>query len=216
MGKMAKGFVFATALVALSGCQSAYYSAMEQVGVHKREILVDRVDAARDAQEDAQVQFKDALQQFRSVVNFDGGELDNLYERLQDEYDDSAESAENLANRIDKVESVAEALFEEWEEELGQYKNQKLRSQSSKQLRDTRYRYKGLIRAMRQAEKRMQPVLSTLNDNVLYLKHNLNARAVGALKGELRSVQQQVDLLIRDMEKSIRESDRFIKNFKPA
>ncbi len=213
---MGKGLILAAALLALSGCQSAYYSAMEQVGVHKREILVDRVDAARDAQEDAQVQFKDALQQFRSVVNFDGGELDNLYERLQDEYDDSAEAAENLAGRIDKVEGVAEALFEEWEEELTQYKNQRLRSQSSKQLGETRRRYKGLIRAMRQAEKRMQPVLSTLNDNVLYLKHNLNARAVGALKGELRSVQQQVDLLIRDMEKSIRESDRFIENFKPA
>jgi len=206
----------AAALTVLSGCQSAYYATMEKVGIEKREILVDRVDAARDAQQETQQQFRDALEQFRSVVSVEGGELADLYERLRDEYDDSVDAADDLGSRIDKVESVALALFDEWEEELDQYKNQNLRWQSAKQLRDTRTRYKSLIRSMRKAEKRMQPVLATLNDNVLYLKHNLNARAVGALKGELRSVQQQVDLLIRDMERSISESDRFIQNFQSS
>ncbi|MCV6588950.1 MAG: DUF2959 domain-containing protein [Marinobacterium sp.] len=212
---MIRKLMLATALVALSGCQSAYYAGMEQVGVHKREILVDRVDAARDAQQETQEQFRDALQQFRSVVNFDGGELESLYERLQAEYDDSEAAAADLSGRIDKVEHVALALFDEWEEELEQYRNQSLKAKSASQLRDTRRRYKKLIQAMRRAEKRIQPVLMTLNDNVLYLKHNLNARAVGALKGELKAVQQQVDLLIRDMERSISESDQFIKNFQP-
>lgn len=44
----------------LSGCQSAYYSAMETVGVHKREIMVDRVEEATEAQQDAQQQFTSA------------------------------------------------------------------------------------------------------------------------------------------------------------
>lgn len=211
-----KTLALAAALTVLSGCQSAYYATMEKVGIEKREILVDRVDAARDAQQETQQQFRDALEQFRSVVRIEGGELASLYERLRDEYDDSVDAAEDLGNRVDKVESVALALFEEWEEELDQYTNQTLRQQSAQKLRDTRTRYKSLIRSMRKAEKRMQPVLATLNDNVLYLKHNLNARAVGALKGELRSVQQQVDLLIRDMERSISESDRFIQNFQSS
>jgi len=213
---MVRGLILAATLVALSGCQSAYYATMEKVGIPKREILVDRVDAARDAQQETQQQFRDALQQFRSVVQVDGGELDSLYERLRDEYEESVDAAEALTGRIDKVESVALALFEEWEEELTQYQNQNLRARSAKQLRDTRTRYKALMRAMRKAEQRIQPVLLTLNDNVLYLKHNLNARAVGSLKGELRTVQQQVDLLIQDMERSIRESDRFIQNFQAS
>lgn len=213
---MVRGLILAATLVALSGCQSAYYATMEKVGIPKREILVDRVDAARDAQQETQQQFRDALQQFRSVVQVDGGELDSLYERLRDEYEESVDAAEALTGRIDKVESVALALFEEWEEELTQYRNQNLRARSAKQLRDTRTRYKALMRAMRKAEQRIQPVLLTLNDNVLYLKHNLNARAVGSLKGELRTVQQKVDLLIQDMERSIRESDRFIQNFQAS
>jgi nitrogen fixation-related uncharacterized protein len=31
------------------GCSKAYYGAMEKVGIHKRDILVDRVEGARDA-----------------------------------------------------------------------------------------------------------------------------------------------------------------------
>ncbi|WP_297310620.1 DUF2959 domain-containing protein [Neptuniibacter sp.] len=197
-------------LMLLAGCQTAYYSAMEQVGVHKRDILVDRVEEARESQEEAQEQFKDALEQFRSVVSFDGGELDKLYNRLQGEYDDSVEAAEDVSNRIRKVEQVSEDLFEEWEEELTKYSNQNLRNQSAAKLRSTKTRYRDLIRTLKQAEKRMPPVLSALQDNVLFLKHNLNARAIGSLKSEYKGIKSNIDLLIRDMEKAINESDRFI------
>ncbi|MGB0466667.1 MAG: DUF2959 domain-containing protein [Pontibacterium sp.] len=197
--------------IMLTGCQTAYYSAMEQVGVHKRDILVDRVVDARDAQSDAQEQFKDALEQFRSVVQFDGGELDAIYNQLQAEYDDSVDAADDVRSRIDNVEDVAEALFEEWTEELTLYSNRKLRDQSARQLRDTQKRYAELLRSLKQAEKRMAPVLSSLQDNVLYLKHNLNARAIGALKGEFRGIKQDMDLLLRDMQRAIKQSDAFIR-----
>jgi flagellar motility protein MotE (MotC chaperone) len=198
-------------ITAITGCQTAYYSAMEQVGVHKRDILVDRVEEARESQADAQEQFKDALEQFKSVVAFDGGELDKIYNQLQAEYDDSVEAADDVSNRIRKVEQVSEDLFEEWEEELGQYTNQKFRSQSAAKLRTTKVRYKELIRSLKQAEKRMPPVLNALQDNVLYLKHNLNARAIGSLKSEYKGIKSNIDLLIRDMEKAIQDSDRFIQ-----
>ncbi len=211
LNTLKKGLAGALFVVTLSSCQSAYYSAMEQVGVHKRDILVDRVDSAKEAQVDAQEQFKDALEQYKSVVSFDGGELEPLYNRLEAEYDDSKSAAEAVSSRINRVEDVAEALFEEWQVELEQYSNARLRSQSERQLKDTRTRYKKLLSSMRRAERRMQPVLVALNDNVLFLKHNLNARAIGALKGELATIRQDVDVLIRDMQSAINESDRFIK-----
>jgi len=198
-------------MVALVGCQSAYYSAMEQVGIHKRDILVDRVEDARESQEDAQEQFKDALEQFRSVVSFNGGELDAVYNRLQGEYDDSVAAAKDVTARIKKVEQVSEHLFEEWEEELTKYSNRKLRDQSAAKLRSTKVRYAELLRSLKRAEKRMPPVLSALQDNVLFLKHNLNAQAIGSLKAEYRGIKSNIDLLVRDMEKAIADSDRFIK-----
>ncbi len=194
----------------LSACESTYYGTMEQLGVHKRDILVDRIGEAQSAQEDGQEQFRDALEQFRSVVNFDGGELQQIYNRLNSEFEDSEEAADLIRDRISAVEDVADALFDEWEDELALYSNQNLRRDSEQQLRDTRTRYARLIAAMHRAEVTLDPVLDSLRDNVLYLKHNLNARAIASLRGELDTINTDVDRLIDAMELAIAESDRFI------
>ncbi len=196
------------------GCQSAYYSAAEQVGIHKRDILVDRVEDSSKAQKDAEEQFQSALEHFSAVVNFDGGELEDIYEDLNDEYEDSVEAAEEVTDRINAVEDVAAALFDEWTDEIEQYSNARLKSDSQRQLRETRRRYDGMIKAMRKAESRMEPVLSALHDNVLYLKHNLNARAVASLKTEFKAIEQDVDRLIAEMRKAIDSSDAFIASMK--
>ena len=198
-------------LLLLSGCQAAYYSTLEKVGVHKRDILVDRVAKARDAQEEGKEQFKSSLEQFSSVLNFKGGELEDKYKKLNAEYEDSEDAAEKVRKRIDAVETVAEDLFEEWEAELEQYSSASLRRDSSQKLNRTRKQYKKLITAMRRAEKKMDPVLNAFKDQVLYLKHNLNAKAILSLKKELRSVKSDISALVKDMEKSIQEADLFIK-----
>ncbi len=197
-------------LLALTACQSAYYSAMESAGFAKRDILVDRVEDARDSQADAQVQFASALEQFSVLIDFDGGELQAVYEDLDDEYEASESAAAEVTDRIDAIERVADDLFDEWRDELTQYSNANLRRDSERKLKDTERRYQQLITAMQRAEKRMQPVLDALKDNVLYLKHNLNASAIGALQGELDSIEADVSRLIAEMNIAIAESDAFI------
>lgn len=204
------------ALLALGGCQSAYYATMEKVGVHKRDILVDRVEAARDSQQKAKEQFKDALERYRSVVAVQGGELEERYEALNREYEASEASARTVHERIAAVEDVAGALFDEWEGELDQYSNASLRRTSGQELERTRREYKILLQRMKAAEKRIQPVLSVLHDQVLFLKHNLNARAIGSLQGEYRTLQGNVDQLIRDMQRSIDEADTFIRKMQAS
>ena len=145
------------AALLLSACSTAYYSAMEKVGVHKRDILVDRVEGARDAQQDAQEEFKSALEQFASVVALRETDLKVAYDKLNDEYLDCKEASENVSNRIDKVEKVSEDLFEEWEEELDLYENQTYRANSKRQLRETKSRYRDMLSSMRAAERSMAP-----------------------------------------------------------
>lgn len=200
--------------VFLCGCESTYYSAMEEVGYHKRDILIDRIEQAQEAQIEGQEQFKSALEQFKSVVNFDGGELEEVYNQLNDEYENSVEAAEEISNRIEKVDSVASALFDEWSDELDQYTSTNLRRDSERKLKETQRRYKNLLNAMRKTEKSIDPVLNTLRDNTLYLKHNLNARAISSLKNELGTVNKNINALIDNMEQAIRESDAFIKQLK--
>ena len=203
-------FALLCVLVLSTGCQKAYYNTMEQFGYHKRDLMASRVKKARDAQEETKEQFETALERFRSVLAFDGGKLQEKYDQLNAEFKISEQKARLVRKRIDDVEDVAAALFAEWEEELDQYKNQSLRSASQAKLRRTKGQYTQLIGAMKRAEKKIDPVLSAFRDQVLFLKHNLNAQAIASLKSELRNVESDVAVLIRDMERSIREADAFI------
>ena len=202
--------------LATTGCQSAYYSAMEQVGVHKRDIMVDRVESANEAQQDAQKQFTSALDALKALHKFDGGELEAAYNNINDQYQASEDAVENVNDRIDAIENVDEALFAEWQDELSLYKSATLRRDSERKLSATKAQYKKMIASMHRAEKKMEPVLDTLRDNTLYLKHNLNAAAIGSLQGEFNSLQREIQQAIRDMNAAIAESNRFISHLKKA
>ncbi|AZZ99727.1 DUF2959 domain-containing protein [Pseudoalteromonas sp. R3] len=194
----------------LSACQSAYYAAWEKVGVHKREILVDRVENTKEAQQATQQEFQSALERLTTLINFDGGELQSVYQQLNDDYLSSEAAAQDVRTNIDKVEDVAEALFSEWQDELSQYSSAKLKRQSEQKLRQTQRQFDKLLRSMRASEAKMQPVLDSLKDNVLYLKHNLNAQAIAAIKGEFSGLKRDIQSLISDMNRSIEDSNAFI------
>ncbi|HYC71081.1 MAG TPA: DUF2959 domain-containing protein [Opitutaceae bacterium] len=196
----------------LSGCAGAYYSAMEKIGIPKREILVDRVGEAREAQQEAKQQFASALEQFLAVTKVPATELQATYERLNGEFKRSEARANEVRERIGAIDSVAKALFEEWNVELSQYSSASMRQQSERQLAATKQRYASLMRVMNQAADRMTPVLDAFRDQTLHLKHNLNAQAIAALDDTTRDLQRDISRLIADMEKSIREADAFISS----
>lgn len=185
---------------------------MEKVGIHKRDILVSRVKKARDSQSDAQEEFKSALEQFDSVVKLEDTDLKRAYDKLNGEYEDIEQAADMVSARIDKVEAVAEALFDEWEDELELYQNRELRRSSQKQLRQTKSRYKKMLSSMRRAEESMEPVLKIFGDNVLFLKHNLNAQAIGSLQSEFANLKTEISGLLAKMNDAIASSNEFIEN----
>lgn len=210
MYRVPTALAFLLGSVALAGCASTYYDTLESFGIEKRDVLVDRVAAAQKAQEGAQVEFKDALEQYRSVVDFDGGDLQKMYDKLSRQYDRLESEAKVVRSRIDGIENVGRALFREWRRELDEYSSASLRAQSESQLRETEARYKDVLTAMNRAADRMDPVLAVFNDQVLFLKHNLNARAIAGLDNEKAEIERQVDRLIREMDAAIAEAQAFI------
>jgi len=204
------------ATLLLTGCQTAYYGAMEKVGYHKRDIMVDRVKAAKESQEDAQKEFSSALEEMQALLNHNGGNLEKAYNKAKDEYESAQSAADDVSNRINKVEDVAEALFDEWQTEIAEISKASLRHNSETKLKETRRSYEQLIKTMRRAESKMPPILTAMKDNMLYLKHNLNAQAIGAIKGEFASLQTDISGLIKEMNKSINESTRFIEALENA
>ncbi len=205
-----RNFVFLPIILGLCGCSTMYYGTMEKLGVHKRDIMVDRVKAARDTQNEAKQQFLTAMEQFKGVVNFQGGDLEKEYNKLNGTLQKSEAKAEEVRTRIKSVEDVSEALFSEWRSEIKQYTSDSLRRSSQQKYDATRKKYTELIKAMKKAESKLEPALAPLRDQVLFMKHNLNARAIAGLSKEVVSVQANVDRLVRDMESAVAEADAFI------
>jgi len=199
-------------LLALTSCKSVYYGAYEKFGVYKRDLLKKRVVAARDEQKEASVEFKDALTRLKEITKYEGGKLEARYRQLQADYDDCAQRVETLRTRIRDVETVAEDLFTEWEKEIKQIGTDSLRTNSRRQLNETRLRYDEMLSALKKAEATMPPVLTKFHDYVLALKHTLNADVVASLKGESANIQSEITKLISEMNASISRADEFLKD----
>ena len=206
--------LIAISAIATSSCDSWYYGTMKKFGMEKRDILVKRVTEARKSQEEAKNQFKTAMERFKSVIEVEGGALEDKYEKLNKELNRSEDRARDVRDRIDSVRSVADDLFSEWDKELKQYSDRSLRAESQRELQETRQRAETLIRSMEKAQRRIEPVLKPLRDRVLFLKHNLNAQAIGALDAELLAVRTNVNALIADLEAAISEADQFVTSIR--
>lgn len=201
-------------LIVLAGCQSAYYKTMEKFGVEKRDILVDRVEEGRDAQQETKEEFTDALEQFTALVNYEGGELEEVYDSLRKKFEASEAAAKKVRDRISSIESVSQDLFREWEAEIEEYTSDNLRRKSREALILTRESYALMMQKMRAAEASMYPVLDLFRDQVLFLKHNLNARAIASLDTEAGAIAAEVEKLVAEMEASIAEADAFIASMR--
>ena len=188
------------------------YSAYELIGVQKRDLLKKRVKETREEQKEVGETFKDALDQFRSLYAFKGGNLEKEYDSARRAYDKSEAKANEVKKTIQQVEQVAGDLFAEWDKEASQIETPSLRAKSKEQLADTQSKYADMHASLKKAEARMDPVLAKFHDQVLFLKHNLNAQAIGSLKGESSNIQSEIEKLIAEMNSSIAEADKFIKS----
>ena len=199
----------------VGGCattRKAYYNTWEKFGYAKRERLVDNVKAARKEQVEAKKEFANALEQFKSVVNFKGGNLENVYNKLNSEYERCEGQAGDVRGKIQSVKNVAQALFGEWEGEVAEIKDDPSLQRQSRQLLDrTRSNYKEMIDRMDAAAATMDPVLTKFKNRVLFIKANLNAQAIASLKGTELELGGDIEKLIREMEASIKEADDFIE-----
>lgn len=209
--------MMATGLIATtSGCSTVYNSAMENVfGVEKRQLLKSAVTKVSKDQKKAQEDFQDAMTRMKELYAFDGGNLEQMYNKLKGTQEDAQGQADKLRSRINNMENVAKSMFSEWEKEIKEFTNATFASDSRRQLNETRQRYSQLSSAVRASENSMKPVLKQLNDHVLYLKHNLNAASIGALKGEAASIESSIEQLIQQMNSSISEADEFLRTFNP-
>jgi len=200
----------ATVLVVVTGCSTLFYKTMRTLGKEKRDILVSRVKDAKKDQEQTKEKLKTTMESFQAITGFQGGSLEKSYKRLNSSYEDAASQAGKLHDKIQSIDQVSQDLFKEWQGEINGMKNPKLKAQSTTLLRNAKVRQAAYMRAMHKTEDKIDPVLTAFHDQVLFLKHNLNARAIGSLKDTSATIQTSVADLIQSIDDSSAEADNLI------
>ncbi|QNI36210.1 DUF2959 family protein [Edaphobacter albus] len=195
-----------------TGCTRTYYKAMATFGKEKRDILVSRVKDSKKDQQQVKEQIKTTMESFQVLTGFQGGQLEKNYKKLNGEYEKAADSAKKLHDRIDSIDQVSNDLFREWQKEIDGMENRKLKQQSAQMLRQSRLQEANYIKSMRQTEARMTPVLTAFHDQVVFLKHNLNARAIGSLKGTSAKISTDVEVLLTSLDGSMAQADALIQS----
>jgi hypothetical protein len=109
------------------------------------------------------------------------------------------------------MHSIASDLFEEWKKEADTIETPSLRNQSIRQLEETKRRYSVMRGELLASYDRTGPVLRNFRDYVLFLKHNLNAQSLSSLAGESDKIQADIEALLRQMERSIMETEQFLR-----
>ena len=220
MTKLLFILIFTFIALICTGCQSAIdkavrdtkYSAYEVIGVEKRDLFRKEVKNVKDAQEDTQEDFTDALEKLQAVYKVDGGKLEKAYKSLDSSYKDAEESVTKVKNNIKKLEVLSGDLFNEWEKEIKEISSRDLRMKSSESLVNTQKKYNSFHASLKKSEAKMAPVLARLKDQTLFMKHNLNAKVVAGLKTESDKIQNDINVLIKDMNESIAKADEMIKD----
>ncbi len=220
MTKLLFILIFTFIALIYTGCQSVIdkavrdtkYSAYEVIGVEKRDLFKKEVKNVKDAQENTQEDFTDALEKLQAVYKVDGGKLEKAYKSLDSSYKDAEESVTEVKNNIKKLEVLSSDLFNEWEKEIKEISSRDLRIKSSESLLNTQKKYNSFHASLKKSEAKMAPVLTRLKDQTLFMKHNLNAKVVAGLKTESDKIQNDINILIKDMNESIAKADEMIKD----
>ncbi len=203
-----------TVLVLAAGtgvaCRSAYYAAWEQLGREKRDLLQNDVEKVAGDEKRAAESFTTALDRLRALGTVDAPELERQYDSLKADLAHAEDRAQTVRARVRSIEGISSDLFEEWEREIETMTSTDLKQKSRAKLAATRGRYNALHRTLVRAEASMDPVLARLRDQVLYLKHNLNAKAVSGLDVQVGEIEADVLDLVEQMRASIAEADAFL------
>lgn len=150
----------------LASCNSIYYTAWEKLGWEKRDLLVSAMKSARSEQKEVGEEFQGALLQLQKLTGYRGGSLERAYNKCKGEYEGCEAQATKVRTEIRKYDKTS------------------LAADSRAKLADKRAHFMQLSTSLHAAESSMEPLLCQFHDQVLYLKHNLNAAAIGSLRGK--------------------------------
>lgn len=158
-----------------------------------------------------QKQYGGALDAFRRVVTFDGGDIETRYRAVQQSYEQGKIKAESANHLIKRIDDSAKQVLAEWESELKNYSDEVRRKDSKARLDAARKDHEKTIVDLREAQAAMQPVLEQMRDLTLYLRHRLNEVALRGVPALADEIDDDVEQYLESLNKSIDRANGFLQ-----
>ena len=212
-----KPFLTGVALaLLLIGCQSQpYYKTMEVLGVQKRDLLVDRIDDVRATGVEAQSLLAKLVTTYRETADAPRDNIEGAYDRFEDGFEDARNKIRKMEGDIKTMKRVADDTFAEWESELKLYQDPQLKAESEAELAQRRQEYAALERVFDETGQRLDPVLFSLRDRVLYLNRNQSPETLARMKADAPQVEAELRGAIAELQRSIDAAAAFRASFRP-
>lgn len=192
-----------------SGCSTVYYTVWEKLGKEKRDLLLSKLSATREAQGELKEALESTAERIQKEYPFDVGNTGKAYDMLSADYETVNKRFENVKKQNSQVNTIAVDLFSEWEKEARGMSDPSLRKQSLQHLRESKESFSELSKHTKRSIDRVTPLLKKLDDHRLFRKHLLNAKATRSLEKSLRGLDPEIDSLKKDIEESIRSVREF-------
>lgn len=205
-----KIFTICFSFIVLSSCSTIYYNFWETLGREKRDLLKSEMLSADSSHTEVKEELEDSLHRIRSEYDFKEGSLEKTYDSLSADYEDISSRSNELSDNIDKSEDIANDLFSEWRKEALSLNKRKYRKDSLTKLKKTKISFNDTLSSMRHVEKNMRKILKQYKDQVTYIKHNLNAKVIGSLQLEMKSISSEMEKLIVQIDRSKSKAKKFI------
>jgi hypothetical protein len=160
-------------------------------GVKLIQELIKTAKAEVQSIDSAKLQLQKTMDAYNAVMAPEVKDRREAYKQLQKEMANTEKRRADVSTRSTKMNAEADKLFKSWQESTASIQSPDLRKRSEDRLKKTQDRFAELRQTGQNASSLYESFMKTMQDQVVYLGHDLNPGAVASLKPDADKLNAQ-------------------------
>ncbi len=206
--------VATAAVVAACGAAAVRGHAQDE-GVKMVERLVSKARSTVEAIANTKAQLGKTMEVYNALMADTATDRKGLYKKLQQQMTSTEQRRAEIKLRADEASAEAANVFKSWADSAAAISDPGLRKRSEDRVSSTKASLAQVQAAGQKAGDLYAPVMKTLQDQVTYLGHDLNASAVASLKPDAAKLNAQVQELTKQLDDTISSANTAIGAIAP-
>jgi hypothetical protein len=177
--------------IAVTVLGTAFGVSAQDEGVKQIQQLIKKATAGVESINDAKAQVQKTMDAYNGVLAPDVKDRRDAYKKLQKEMATADKKRAEVSSKTGEMNAEADKLFKSWEGSLAAIASPDLRKRSEERLQRAQERFAEIRQTGQSASGLYAPFMKSLQDQVNFLGHDLNAGAVASLKPDADKLNAQ-------------------------